>query len=124
MLLLAHIDVVSASSEDWSNEPFKLLEKDGYLYGRGVWDNKFMAAAFVANLIRYKQEGLRPARDIILALETDEEILDANEMGIRRLRGRLKPTLLWHDRRRCSRMPCGYLVRPAVRRERIEGAVS
>ncbi len=83
MLLLAHIDVVSASSEDWSAEPFKLLEKGGYLYGRGVWDNKFMAAAFVANLIRYKQEGLRPARDLILALETDEEILDANEMGIR-----------------------------------------
>ncbi len=83
MLLLAHIDVVSASSEDWSTEPFKLLEKDGYLYGRGVWDNKFMAAAFVANLIRYKQEGYRPARDLILALETDEEILDANEMGIR-----------------------------------------
>ena len=83
MLLLAHTDVVSASAEDWSAEPFKLLEKDGYLYGRGVWDNKFMAAAFVANMIRYKAEGYRPERDLILALETDEEILDANEMGIR-----------------------------------------
>ena len=83
MLLLAHTDVVSASAEDWSAEPFKLLEKDGYLYGRGVWDNKFMAAAFVANMIRYKTERYRPERDIILALETDEEILDANEMGIR-----------------------------------------
>ena len=83
MLLLAHTDVVSASAEDWSAEPFKLLEKDGYLYGRGVWDNKFMAAAFVANMIRYKTERYRPERDLILALETDEEILDANEMGIR-----------------------------------------
>lgn len=83
ILLLAHIDVVAAAASDWSAEPFKLLEKDGYLYGRGVWDNKFMAAAFVANLIRYKQEGLRPERDLIVALETDEEILDANEMGIR-----------------------------------------
>ena len=83
MLLLAHTDVVSALASDWSQEPFKLIEKDGYLYGRGVQDNKFMAAVFVANLIRYKQEGFKPERDIILALETDEEILDANEMGIR-----------------------------------------
>ncbi len=82
ILLLAHTDVVAAAASDWSSEPFKLLERDGYLYGRGVWDNKFMAAAFVANLIRYKQEGFRPHRDLIVALETDEEILDANAMGI------------------------------------------
>ena len=42
-----------------------------------------MASALVANLIRWKQEGFRPDRDLILALETDEEILDANAMGIR-----------------------------------------
>ena len=60
ILLLAHLDVVDAKPEDWSVDPFKLLEKDGYLYGRGVWDDKFMAAVFVANLIRYKQEGFRP----------------------------------------------------------------
>ena len=41
-----------------------------------------MAAAFVANLIRYKQEGFRPARDIILVLETDEEIGDADGVGM------------------------------------------
>jgi len=82
ILLLAHLDVVAAAASDWSAEPFKLLEKDGYYYGRGVWDDKFMAAVFVANLIRYKQEGFRPDRDLIVALETDEEILDANKMGI------------------------------------------
>ncbi len=82
ILLLAHLDVVEAKREDWSVDPFKLLEQDGYLYGRGVWDDKFMAAVFVANLIRYKQEGFRPNRDIIIALETDEEILDANALGI------------------------------------------
>ena len=65
ILLLAHIDVVAAAASDWSAEPFKLLEKDGYLYGRGVWDSKFMAAVFVANLIRYEQEGFRPERDLI-----------------------------------------------------------
>ncbi len=82
ILLLAHLDVVEARREDWSVDPFKLLEKDGYLYGRGVWDDKFMAAVFVANLIRYKQDSYRPDRDIIVALETDEEILDANATGI------------------------------------------
>ena len=83
ILLLSHIDVVAASASDWSAEPFKLLEKDGWFYGRGSGDNKFMASALVANLIRWKQEGFRPDRDLILALETDEEILDANTMGIR-----------------------------------------
>jgi acetylornithine deacetylase/succinyl-diaminopimelate desuccinylase-like protein len=39
-------------------------------------------AIFVANLIRYKREGYKPDRDIIVALETDEEILDANALGI------------------------------------------
>ena len=82
ILLLAHLDVVDAKPEDWSFDPFKLVEKDGYLYGRGVSDDKFMAAVFVANLIRYKQEGFTPDRDLIVALETDEEILDANAMGI------------------------------------------
>ena len=82
ILLLAHIDVVEASREDWSTDPFKLVEQDGYFYGRGTGDDKFMAAAFVANLIRYRQEGYRPDRDIIVALETDEEILDARCVGI------------------------------------------
>jgi len=82
ILLLAHLDVVKARREDWSLDPFKLIEKDGYFYGRGTADDKFMAAAFVANLIRYKQEGYKPDRDIVLALETDEEILDRDALGI------------------------------------------
>src|SRR4051795_592666 len=82
ILLLAHLDVVPARREDWSSDPFKLLEQDGYYYARGSGDDKFMAAAFVANLIRYRQEGFTPDRDIIVALETDEEILDADAVGI------------------------------------------
>jgi acetylornithine deacetylase/succinyl-diaminopimelate desuccinylase-like protein len=82
ILLLAHIDVVPANREDWSVDPFKLIEKDGYYYARGSGDDKYMAAAFVTNLIRYKQEGYKPDRDIILALETDEEILDRDGLGI------------------------------------------
>ena len=82
ILLLAHLDVVPANREDWSVEPFKLLEKDEYFYSRGTGDDKYMAAAFVANLIRYRKEGYKPDRDIIVALETDEEILDRDALGI------------------------------------------
>jgi acetylornithine deacetylase/succinyl-diaminopimelate desuccinylase-like protein len=82
ILLVAHIDVVPADRADWSVDPFKLTEQDGYFYARGSGDDKYMAAAFVANLIRYKQEGYKPDRDIIVALETDEEILDRDGLGI------------------------------------------
>jgi acetylornithine deacetylase/succinyl-diaminopimelate desuccinylase-like protein len=82
MLLLAHMDVVEARRDDWSYDPFKLVEKEGYFYGRGTHDDKFMAATFITTLIRYKQEGYKPDRDIIVALETDEEILDRNGLGI------------------------------------------
>ena len=54
-------------------DPFQLIEKDGYFYGRGTSDDKAQAAVWVANLIRYKQEGFRPDRDLIVALTADEE---------------------------------------------------
>jgi acetylornithine deacetylase/succinyl-diaminopimelate desuccinylase-like protein len=73
ILLLAHIDVVEAKREDWSLDPFVLTEKDGYFYGRGTGDDKAMAAIWIANLIRYKQEGFVPRRDLIVALTSDEE---------------------------------------------------
>jgi acetylornithine deacetylase/succinyl-diaminopimelate desuccinylase-like protein len=82
ILLVAHIDVVPASRADWATDPFKLVEQDGYFYARGSGDDKYMAASFIANLIRYKQEGYKPDRDIIVALETDEEILDKDALGI------------------------------------------
>jgi acetylornithine deacetylase/succinyl-diaminopimelate desuccinylase-like protein len=73
LLLLAHLDVVEAKREDWSFDPFVFLEKDGFFYGRGTSDDKSMAAQFVANVIRLKEEGFAPERDLILALTADEE---------------------------------------------------
>ena len=73
ILLLAHTDVVEAKREDWSLDPFQFIEKDGYFYGRGTADDKAQAAVWIANVIRYKREGFKPARDIIVALTADEE---------------------------------------------------
>jgi acetylornithine deacetylase/succinyl-diaminopimelate desuccinylase-like protein len=73
LLLLAHLDVVEAKRSDWSMDPFLLTEKDGFYYGRGTIDDKAQAAIWIANLIRYKREGWKPDRDIILALTADEE---------------------------------------------------
>ena len=73
VLLLAHIDVVEAKREDWSMDPFQLIERDGFFYGRGTGDDKAQAAIWIANLIQYKKEGFKPDRDIIVALTADEE---------------------------------------------------
>jgi len=78
MLLLAHLDVVDAKREDWSFDPFVFREEGGWFYGRGTSDDKAMASQFVANLIRLKEEGLKPDRDLILALTADEEGGDFN----------------------------------------------
>ena len=78
VLLLAHLDVVQAHPEDWTLPPFEFVEQDGFYYGRGTSDDKAMAAIWVTNLIRYKEEGFTPARDLVVALTADEEGGDFN----------------------------------------------
>ncbi len=78
ILLLAHLDVVEALRADWSLEPFTLTERDGWFYGRGTSDDKHMASVFATTMIRLKQEGFTPDRDIILALTSGEEDDDAS----------------------------------------------
>ena len=78
VLLIGHLDVVEARREDWTTDPFQFIEKDGYFYGRGTQDMKDGDAIMVTTLLRYKREGLRPDRDIILALTADEEGSNAN----------------------------------------------
>ena len=78
ILLLAHLDVVEADPRDWTVEPFTFLDREGWFYGRGTSDDKDEAAIWTANLIRLKQEGYVPDRDIILALTADEEGGDHN----------------------------------------------
>ena len=78
LLLLAHLDVVEADPADWTVEPFNFVERDGYFYGRGTTDDKDECAIHVANLIRMRERGYVPDRDIIVALTADEEGGDHN----------------------------------------------
>jgi acetylornithine deacetylase/succinyl-diaminopimelate desuccinylase-like protein len=73
ILIIGHLDVVEARKEDWSTDPFRLVEQDGYFYGRGTQDMKDSDAIAVADFIRLRNEGFVPDRDIILALTADEE---------------------------------------------------
>jgi acetylornithine deacetylase/succinyl-diaminopimelate desuccinylase-like protein len=73
ILMLAHVDVVEAKREDWTRDPFTLIEEGGYFYGRGVADMKAQAAIWVDNMIRYREEGFKPKRSIKLALTCGEE---------------------------------------------------
>lgn len=73
MLLLGHIDVVVAKAEDWTRDPYRMVEENGYFYGRGTSDMKAMDAIWIDTLIRFKQDGYRPKRTIKLALTCGEE---------------------------------------------------
>ena len=73
VLLLAHLDVVEAKREDWSRDPFRFIEEDGYFYGRGTADDKAQTAIWVDMLIRFKHEGFKPRRTLKMALTCGEE---------------------------------------------------
>ena len=73
ILLLAHLDTVEAKREDWSRDPFTLLEEDGNFYARGAMDDKAEAAIWVDTLIRLSEEKIRPRRTLKLALTCGEE---------------------------------------------------
>ena len=73
ILAIAHMDVVDALATDWARDPFVLREEDGYLYGRGAWDNKAGLVAIAQAFLRLKAEDFRPKRDLILMFSGDEE---------------------------------------------------
>ena len=77
ILLLAHIDVVEAKREDWTRDPFKLVEENGSFYARGAFDDKAEAAIWVDTLIRYRHENFKPRRTLKLALTCGEETAGA-----------------------------------------------
>ena len=95
MLLLAHIDVVEAKREDWTRDPFVLVEENGSFYARGAMDDKAEAAIWVDTLVRYAREKFKPRRPIKIALTCGEET--AGAFNGARVAGEKSPRL---DRRR------------------------
>jgi len=73
ILFSAHMDVVDARPEDWTRDPFKLIEEQGYFFGRGTSDNKAGVTALVSTILRLKAEGFKPSRDLVFAFVGDEE---------------------------------------------------
>ena len=73
ILLMGHMDVVEAKPEDWSVDPFKMIEKDGYYYGRGTTDMKDGIVAITQAMINLKKAGFQPKRDIVVLFTGDEE---------------------------------------------------
>ena len=77
LLLLGHLDVVEAKREDWTRDPFKLVEENGYFYGRGAADMKSQDAIWVDIMVRLK-EGKQPRRTVKLAMTCGEENVPFN----------------------------------------------
>jgi acetylornithine deacetylase/succinyl-diaminopimelate desuccinylase-like protein len=77
ILLLAHLDVVEAKREDWTRDPFTLVEEDGYFYGRGTADDKSVAAVWVDTMVRFKQDHVAHRSPLKLALTCGEETTGA-----------------------------------------------
>src|SRR4051794_22238678 len=74
ILLMGHMDMVEAKAEDWSaTDPFKMVEKDGYYYGRGTIDMKDGIVAITQAMINLKAAGFKPSRDIVVLFTGDEE---------------------------------------------------
>lgn len=81
IMLMGHMDVVEAKPGDWSVDPFKLIEKDGYYYGRGSIDMKDGVVAITQAMIDLKKAGFKPTRDIVVLFTGDEE---TNGIGARK----------------------------------------
>jgi acetylornithine deacetylase/succinyl-diaminopimelate desuccinylase-like protein len=73
ILLMAHMDVVTAKPDDWQRDPFTLIEENGYFFGRGTDDIKSGVALLTAAFLRLKHDGFVPHRDFIIVFTGDEE---------------------------------------------------
>lgn len=73
LLLLHHVDVVTADSMRWHTAPFGGAVKEGRLYGRGALDMKGIGIMQVLAFLELKRLGVPLRRDVILAAVADEE---------------------------------------------------
>lgn len=73
--LIAHMDVVSAGDESkWSTNPWEAVEKDDFLYGRGVEDDQQGMTSSLFSALTFIREGVKPAHTVKILLAADEEV--------------------------------------------------
>jgi acetylornithine deacetylase/succinyl-diaminopimelate desuccinylase-like protein len=82
ILLMAHMDVVTAKASDWVRDPFKLVEEDGFFYGRGTFDVKHGITELTTTFLRLKAEKYLPKRDLIIFFSGDEETAQATTESV------------------------------------------
>jgi len=73
LVLHGHLDVVPVDAADWSADPFGGEIKDGFIWGRGAVDMKYMDAMMLACVRMWKRIGFKPPRNILLIFFADEE---------------------------------------------------
>ena len=73
LLLVGHLDVVPTEPEHWSHPPFEGLERDGFIWGRGALDMKYIVATQVMTLVALREAGVPLSRDVAVASVADEE---------------------------------------------------
>ena len=82
ILLLAHMDVVTAKASDWVRDPYKLVEENGFFYGRGTYDVKHGITELTTLFLRLKAEKFVPKRDLIIYFSGDEETSMATTVAV------------------------------------------
>jgi acetylornithine deacetylase/succinyl-diaminopimelate desuccinylase-like protein len=80
ILIMAHTDTVRVDASKWKFPPFSATRDGGYIYGRGVLDNKWQLAANVETMLLLKRMHVPLDRDIIFVAEAGEEA--ATQYGI------------------------------------------
>lgn len=80
ILIMGHTDVVGVQEDQWTEDPFGGVRKDGYIYGRGTLDDKDNVTAGLMLMLMLKRYDVELDRDIIFLAESGEE--GTPEVGI------------------------------------------
>jgi carboxypeptidase PM20D1 len=77
VMLMAHQDVVpiaAGTEQDWEVDPFAGVVKDGYVWGRGAWDDKGNLVAIFEAIEALAAQGFRPRQTVHVVAGHDEEV--------------------------------------------------
>ena len=72
IVLSGHTDVVPVDGQDWSSDPFAMVERDDRLFGRGACDMKGFIAVALAAVPQFVSQDLK--KPIHFAFSCDEEV--------------------------------------------------